>query len=106
MMVLTGNVGKSVVLQSLVETHKSICALVYDENPILTVESMYISSKDLNVEELCNVLRIELGKECKGSELFVIYTNLHEADTFAIKDVMKEFEQNSWCRYGILMCKE
>lgn len=106
MMVLTGNVGKSVVLQSLIETHNDIYALVYDENPILVVESLYISSKDFGIEELCDSIRRDICSEHGRRELIVVYTNLHEADTFAIKDLIEELEQDGFCRYGIVMCKE
>lgn len=37
MLVLTGNVGKSVVLRSLIETHKDIYAIVYDKSGLNTL---------------------------------------------------------------------
>lgn len=106
MMVLTGNVGKSIVLQSLVETHSNIYALVYDESSIPVVETLYISSKDFGIEELCESIRRDIYSEQGRRELLVVYTNLHEADTFAIKDLIEELEQDGFCRYGIVMCKE
>lgn len=105
MLVLTGNVGNSVVLQSLVETHKDIYALVYDESP-LPVETLFVCSKDFNIEKLCNGLRRDICDKDIYRELIVVYTNLREADTFAIKDLVKELEQDEYCRYGIVMCKE
>lgn len=106
MMVLTGNAGKSVVLQSLVETHNDIYALVYDESSIPIVETLYVSSKDFGIEELCESIRRDVCTKQGHRELIVIYTNLHEADTFAIKDLIEELEQDGFCRYGIVMCKE
>lgn len=106
MMVLTGNIGKSIILQSLVETHNDIYALVYDKSPILTVETLYVSSKDFGIEELCDSVRRDICSESVHKELVVVYTNLHEADTFAIKDLIEELEQDGLCRYGIIMCKE
>lgn len=106
MMVLTGNVGKSVVLQSLVETHNDIYALVYDESSIPVVETLYVSSKDFGIEELCDSIRRDVCSECGCKELVVVYTNLHEADTFAIKDLIEELENDGFCRFGILMCRE
>lgn len=106
MMVLTGNVGKSVVLQSLVEAYNDIYALVYDESPIPTVGTLYVSSKDFGIEQLCDSIRRGVCIKQGRRELVVIYTNLHEADTFAIKDLIEELEQDGFCRYGIVMCKE
>lgn len=105
MMMLTGNVGKSVVLQSLVETHNDIYAVVYDESP-LPIETLFVSSKEFNIEGLCDSLRRDICSECRFRELVIVYTNLHEADTFAIKDLMEELEQGGICRYGVVMCKE
>lgn len=106
MMVLTGNVGKSVVLQSLVETHNDIYALVYDESSIQTVETLYISSNYFGIEELCDNIRRDICSESGRKELVVIYTNLHESNTSAIKDLIEELEQDGFCRYGIVMCRE
>lgn len=106
MMVLTGNVGKSVVLQSLVETHNDIYALVYDESSVSIVETLHVSSKEFGIEELCDSIRRDVCSESGRKEVVVIYTNLHESDTFAIKDLIEELEQDGFCRYGIVMCKE
>lgn len=106
MMVLTGNVGKSVVLRSLVESYNDIYALVYDESPIPVIETLYISSKYFGIEELCESIRRDICNEHRGREFVVVYTNLCESDTFAIKDLIEELEQDGFCRYGIVMCKE
>ena len=54
MLVLKGNVGKSVVLQSLIESYPDSYAIVYDKEPISTVEACYVSSKEFNLEDLCD----------------------------------------------------
>lgn len=45
MLVVKGNVGKSVVLQSLIESYQDSYAIVYDTEPIATLETLFVSSK-------------------------------------------------------------
>ena len=52
------------------------------------------------------MLSKEIRKEDKCKEMLIVYTNLSEADTFAIKDMVEELEDEGFCRYGIVMCKE
>ena len=105
MLVLTGNVGKSVVLQSLIETHKDIYAIVYDKHPLNTLEALFVSSDKFSIEELCDLIRRDINSECSCRELVIVYTNLCEADTIAIKSLMQELEHDRICN-GIIMCKE
>ena len=51
MLVLKGNVGKSVVLQSLIESYPDSYVIVYDKEPIGTIPTYYVSSKEFNLEE-------------------------------------------------------
>lgn len=39
MLVLRGNVGKSVILQSLIESYPDSYTIVYDNEPIKTIET-------------------------------------------------------------------
>lgn len=106
MLVLTGNVGKSVVLRSLIETHKDIYAIIYDKHALNTLETLFVSSDNFSVEELCEGIKRDINSECRCRELVVIYTNLCEADAFVIKNLIKELESDKVCRNGIIMCKE
>lgn len=57
MLVLKGNVGKSVVLQSLIESYPDSYAIVYDKEPIGTIPTYYVSSKEFNLEDLCKSIK-------------------------------------------------
>lgn len=46
MLLLKGNVGKSVVLQSLIESYSDSYVIIYDKESIGTVNACYVSSKD------------------------------------------------------------
>ena len=106
MLVLTGNKGKSVVLQSLVNSNPDHYAIVYDREPIATLDTLFVSSVHYRMMEFVEMLSKEVRSECKCREMLIVYTNLSEADTFAIKDMIEELEDEGFCRYGIVMCKE
>ena len=78
MLLLKGNVGKSVVLQSLIESYPDSYAIIYDKEPIRTVNACYISSKDFNLEDLCESIKREIESECKSRSMIIVYTNLSD----------------------------
>lgn len=47
MLLLKGNVGKSVVLQSLIVSYPNSYAIIYDKEHINTIPTCYISSKNI-----------------------------------------------------------
>ena len=106
MLVLTGNKGKSVVLQSLVNSNPDHYTIVYDIEPIATSDTLFVSSVYTRMSDFVEMLSKEIRKEDKCIEFLIVYTNLSEADTFAIKDIVEELEDEGFCRYGIVMCKE
>ena len=106
MLVLTGNKGKSVVLQSLVNSNPDHYAIVYDIEPIATLDTLFVSSVYTRMSDFVEMLSKEIRKEDKCIEFLIVYTNLSETDTFAIKDIVEELEDEGFCRYGIVMCKE
>ena len=106
MLVLTRNKGKSVVLQSLVNSNPDHYAIVYDIEPIATLDTLFVSSVYTRMSDFVEMLSKEIRKEDKCIEFLIVYTNLSEADTFAIKDIVEELEDEWFCRYGIVMCKE
>ncbi len=106
MLVLKGNVGKSVVLQSLIESYQDAYVIVYDTEPIGTLETLFVSSKHYKLEELCDSIKRDIQSECKSRSMVIVYTNLHENKIDCIKNLVKKFEDEHFCRYGIVMCKE
>lgn len=106
MLVLKGNVGKSVVLQSLIELYQDSYAMVYDADPIDTLETLFVSSKHYSLEELCDSIKRDIESECNSRSMIIVYTNLPEVEVECIKNLVKKLESDHFCRYGIVMCKE
>ena len=106
MLVLKGNVGKSVVLQSLIESYSDSYAIVYDKEPIGTILTCYVSSKEFNLEDLCESIKREIESECKSKSMIIVYTNLPESEIDCVKSLVEKFESDHFCRYGVVMCKE
>lgn len=106
MLVLKGNVGKSVVLQSLIESYPDSYAIVYDKEPISTIPTCYVSSKEFNLEDLCESIKREIESECKSRSMIIVYTNLLESEVDCIKSLVEKFESDHFCRWGIVMCIE
>jgi len=106
MLVVKGNVGKSVVLQSLIENYQDTYAIVYDEEFIDTLETLFMSSKHYNLEELCDSIKRDIQSECKSRLMIIVYTNLLESEITCVKNFVEKLETDYFCRYGIVMCKE
>lgn len=106
MLVLSENKGKSVVLQSLVNSNPDHYAIVYDREHIATLDTLFVSSAHTRMLDFVEMLSKEIRKEDKCREFLIVYTNLSEADAFVIKDMVEELEDEGFCRYGIVMCKE
>lgn len=105
MLVLKGNVGKSVVLQSLIESYPDAYAIVYDNETIGTLETLFVSSKHYGLEELCDSIKQDIQSECKSRSMIIVYTNLPEDEIESIKNLVEKLEADHFCRYGIVMCK-
>ncbi len=106
MLVVKGNVGKSVVLQSLIEFYQDSYAIVYDTEPIATLETLFVSSKHYKKEELCDGIKRDIQSECKSKSMIIVYTNLPESEIACVKNLVEKLEEDHFCRYGIVMCKE
>ena len=106
MLVLKGNIGKSVVLQSLMESNKDAYAMVYDTESIGTLETLFVSSKHYGLEALCDSIKKDIQGECKSRSMIIVYTNLPEAEIGCVKNLVEKLEADHFCRYGIVMCKE
>ena len=106
MLVLKGNAGKSIVLQSLIESNKDAYAIVYDKESIGTLETLFVSSKHYGLEELCDSIKKDIQSECKSRSIIIVYTNLPEEEIRCIKNLVEKLETDRFCRFGIVMCKE
>ena len=106
MLVLKGNVGKSVVLQSLIESYPDSYAIVYDKETIRTVETYCVSSKDFNLEDLCDGIKREIESECRSRSMIIVYTNIPESEINCVKSLVEKLESSHFCRWGVVMCKE
>lgn len=106
MLVLKGNVGKSVVLQSLIESNKDAYAIVYDKEMIGALETLFVSSKHYGLDELCDGIKRDIESECKSRSMIIVYTNLPEAEISCVKNLVEKLETEHFCRFGIVMCKE
>lgn len=106
MLVIKGSVGKSVVLQSLIESYQDSYVIVYDEESIGTLETLFVSSKNYNLEELCESIKRDIQSESKSRSMIIVYTNLPESEITCVKTLVEKLEANHFCRYGIVMCKE
>ena len=106
MLVLKGNVGKSVVLQSLIESYQDAYTIVYDTESIGTLETLFVSSKHYGLEELCDGIKRDIESECKSRSMIIVYTNLPEAEIGCVKELVEKLEADRLCRFGIVMCKE
>lgn len=106
MLILKGNVGKSVVLQSLIESYPDSYAIVYDKESINTIPTCYVSSKEFNLEDLRESIKREIEGECKSRSMIIVYTNLPESEIDCVKSLVEKFESDHFCRWGIVMCRE
>ena len=107
MLVLRGNVGKSIILQSLIESYQDAYTIVYDKEPIGELETLFVSSEHYGLEELCDSIKNDIESECKLSRsMIIVYTNLSEAEIGCVKNLLEKLETDHFCRYGIVMCKE
>ena len=80
--------------------------IVYDKEPIRTVETCYVSSKDFNLEDLCDSIKREIESECRLRSMIIVYTNFSESEIDCVKSMVEKFELGHFCRWSIVMCKE
>lgn len=106
MLVLKGNVGKSIVLQSFIKSYPDSYAIVYDKESIDTIPTCYVSSNEFNLEDLCESIKREIESECRSRSMIIVYTNLPESEIDCVKSLVKKFESDQFCRWGIVMCRE
>lgn len=107
MLLLKGNVGKSKVVDAI-QKYNNARVYVYDEEPIQTLDSYFISSKEFGIEEFCKSLYRDingLGYDNLPVNMVVIYTNLSELEIGLIEDYANTLEKNYMVCNVIVTCK-
>ena len=78
MLKLTGNVGKSVIVDAI-KKYNNARVYSYDKELILVMESYHVNSDECSVKEFCQFVYNDinsLGNEQLPINMVVIYTNL------------------------------
>ena len=97
MLKLTGNVGKSIIVDAI-KKYNNARIYSYDKDLIPVMESYHVNSDECSVEEFCKFIFndiYELGDECLPINMVVIYTNLSGIrDIGIIEDYAHTLEHN------------
>ena len=97
MLKLTGNVGKSIVVDAI-KKYNNARIYSYDKDLIPVMESYHVNSDECSVEEFCKFVFndiYELGDECLPINMVLIYTNLSGIrDDGMIEDYAHTLEHN------------
>lgn len=109
MLQVIGDAGKSVVADAI-KKYNNARIYVYDKEPVQTLDSYFISSKDFVVEEFCeNVKRdIEgLGCEYLPVNTVILYTNCPDINVIVdIRTLAMELEEKHLVETVIVMAKQ
>lgn len=65
-----------------------------------------VSSKEFNLEDLCDSIKREINSECRSRSMIIVYTNLPENEIDCVKSLVEKLEVERFCRWGVVMCKE
>lgn len=113
MLILKGNVGKSVVAQNLVDCctmQNDKCIVISTENvvigdSIIGIFQSTISSPD-TYDIINKIVEEELGSSDEIFKYIIFYTNYPEDCFVYVKEALKHQEELHNCVTAILMCKE
>lgn len=98
MLKLTGNVGKSIIVDAI-KKYNNARVYSYDKELIPVMESYHVNSDECSVEEFCKYVFCDinaLGKEYLPINMAVIYTNLSDIkDIGLIEDYAITLEHNN-----------
>jgi hypothetical protein len=104
LLLIKGEVGKSIVVESLLRDLNSIVYVYYEEP--LPFNNYFISSYIFSIDELVDSIKIDtLDEKNKWFKYFIVYTNKEECDIKPIIDLVKDFESKGICRIGIITCR-
>lgn len=109
MLQVIGDVGKSVVADAI-KKYNNARIYVYDKEPVQTLDSYFISSKDFVVEEFCESVKRDvesLGCEYLPVNTVVLYTNCPDINVIVdIRDLARELEEKHLVGTVIVMAKQ
>jgi len=109
MLQVIGDVGKSVVADAI-KKYNNARIYMYDKEEILTLDSIFISSKDFVVEEFCESVKRDiegLGCEYLPVNTVVLYTNCPDINVIVdIRDLARELEEKHLVKMAIVMTKQ
>lgn len=109
MLQVIGDVEKSVVADAI-KKYNNARIYVYDKEPVQTLDSYFISSKDFIVEEFCESVKRDvegLGCECLPVSTVILYTNCPDINVIVdIRDLARELEEKHLVGTVIVMEKQ
>ena len=98
MLKLTGNVGKSIVVDAL-DNYRNARVYSYDRELLFQTESYHVNSDECSVKEFCDFVYNdinELGTERLPVNMVAIYTNLTNGDDIKLlEDYAHKLEKES-----------
>ena len=109
MLQVIGEVGKSVIADAI-KKYNNARIYVYDKEPVHTLDSYFISSKDFIVEEFCEIVKRDikgLRREYLPVNTVILYTNCPDINVIVdIRDLARELEEKHLVRTTIVMAKQ
>ena len=107
MLIVKGEVGKSVLAQILKNNTKSLC-FEYHDYPV-SYDSYYVDSEVYSLYDFIEYMAEtfeELNADRVHYDYLIIYTNEKEKDLKVLIDWLNEHRWRVFCRGIIVMCKE
>ena len=108
MLLLKGNQGKSVIVNAI-QKYNNAKVYVYNNEPIQTLDSYFVSSKYFSVKEFCESIFKDingLGAENHPVHMIVTYTNLSDGNEIGlIEDYANMFEKMRLVSTVVVTCK-
>ena len=109
MLQVIGDVGKSVIADAI-KKYNNARIYIYDKEPVQTLDSYFISSKDFVVEEFCESVKRDiegLGCEYLPVNTVILYTNCPDINVIVdIRDLARELEEKHLVGTVIVMAKQ
>ena len=104
MLLLKGNVGKSVIVKRLSNYTNTFVYGYVEETPCYIESMTYVLSREVSIEIFCNNMEEDI-LERGIIETVIVYTNLSEEEISPIKDVIEKLEKANAFIFGIVTCK-
>ena len=107
MLKLTGNVGKSIVVDAL-DNYRNARVYSYDRELLFQTESYHVNSDEYSVKEFCDFVYNdinELGTERFPVNIVAIYTNLTNEDDIKLLEECAHKLEESMVRIVLVASK-